>query len=279
MKNNIRNERPEIREYHSDSTGVFFQISRLLLREVSRFQRIEVFENPFFGKVLVLDGLIQTTERDEFFYHEMLVHPALNSHPSPKDVLIIGGGDGGTLREVLRYPVEQATLVEIDSKVIDVCREAFPWLNPALEDERSRLVIDDGTKFVQETADKFDVILVDSSEPIGPSTPLHSEEFYLNLKEKLNTDGIVAGQIGSPLFHMEAIKREYGFLRKIFKYVALYTGPVPTYPGGTWCYAFLSDWTLPGGTEHPLPPDLTFFNQEMWKSVFSLPEFMKSKLD
>ncbi len=268
----------EIREYHSSWSGLFFKVKKLLYSHRSPFQKIEVIENEYFGKVLLLDGLVQTTERDEFYYHEMLVHPALITHPSPQDILIIGGGDGGVLKEILLYPVERLWLVEIDSQVIEVSKNFFPWLSPALEDKRVELVIGDGGEFIRQTNRKFDVVLVDSSDPVGPSSRLHEEDFYRDLKKRLNPDGVVVTQLGSPFYHLEEIKEKSIFLAKIFKLTRLYTGPVPSYPGGIWCYAYLGGEINPSKLSREPPGGLKYFNKEIHRKAFSLPNLLKDKL-
>ncbi len=186
----------EAREYQTGASGIFFTVKDVLYEGRSKFQRIEIIRNRDYGRVLLLDGLVQTTERDEFYYHEMLVHPAMASHPRPAKVLIIGGGDGGALREVLKHPVKKAWLVEIDGQVIEACREHFPWLRATFRDPRAELVVADGNVFIDKVRETFDVILVDSSDPVGPSTVLHQEAFYRKLKSKLNPGGIIAAQAG-----------------------------------------------------------------------------------
>src|SRR5512136_2202021 len=175
----------DIREYHTPTSGIFFVPRRRLLAEKTPYQNMEIYETDSFGRVLVLDGLVQTTERDEFFYHEMLVHPALTAHQRPEDVLIIGGGDGGALREVLRYGVKRTLLVEIDGAVIKACRRYFPGLASSFDDPRAAVQIADGQDFVRKSTDRFDVILVDSSDPVGPSAVLHQRRFFAGLKARL----------------------------------------------------------------------------------------------
>ena len=179
-------KKTEAREYQTGASGIFFTVKDVLYEGQSKFQRIEIIRNKDYGRVLLLDGLVQTTERDEFYYHEMLVHPALCSHARPAKVLIIGGGDGGALREVLKHPVRKAWLVEIDGHVVEACREHFPWLRATFRDPRAELIVADGNVFIDKVRERFDVILVDSSDPVGPSTVLHQEAFYRKLKAKLN---------------------------------------------------------------------------------------------
>ena len=269
----------EFKEYHTPSSGIFFKARKQLYKQDSPHQRIEVIENEHFGRVLLLDGLVQTTDKDEFFYHEMLVHPAFLTHPEPKNVLIIGGGDGGALKEVLRYPVENVCLVEIDAQVIKVSQEYFPWLSPCLRDERTELIIADGTEFIGQTDRTFDVVCVDSSEPVGPSASLHEEDFYQNMKRCLDSRSVVVAQSGSPIFHQSPIKLKNRFLKEMFKVICFYTSPVPTYPGGSWAFVFRSDSVRPLEINGNPPEGLKYFNPDIHRAAFSLPNFLKNELD
>ncbi|UCE22513.1 MAG: polyamine aminopropyltransferase [Candidatus Aminicenantes bacterium] len=269
----------EEREYHTPANGLFFTVKQRLFKQESRYQKIEVFENEYFGRVLLLDGLVQTTEKDEFFYHEMLVHPAFLVHPSSRNLLVIGGGDGGGLKEILRYPVESVCLVEIDPLVIEVCQEYFPWLSPALKDERTELVISDGMEFIQKTDRKFDIIFIDSSDPVGPSAWLHERDFFSSLKECLCEGGIIVAQAGSPFFGIDSIRKKNDFLKPLFKIVSFYMSPVPTYPGGSWAFVFLSDRVQPLKIKGSPPAGLHYFNPDIHRAAFSLPNFFKEKLD
>jgi spermidine synthase len=268
----------EFREFHTPTSGIFFRAKRRLLFEKTPFQRIEIYETASHGRVLLLDGLVQTTEEDEFFYHEMLVHPAMMSHPRPRDVLIIGGGDGGALREVLRHRVRSAVLVEIDARVIEVCRKHFPGLAASFGDRRAEIVVDDGNRFIRETDRRFDVILVDSSDPVGPSAVLHRKAFFAELKRCLRPGGIIAAQAGAPLFHLEHLRKKRFFLKKLFSFALYYLGPVPTYPGGLWCYVFLSDRVDPRKSlRKNIPRKLKYYNSDVHRVAFSLPEFLKDR--
>jgi spermidine synthase len=238
---------------------------------------MEIYETDSFGRILLLDGLVQTTERDEFFYHEMLVHPAMTAHPKPDDVLIIGGGDGGALREVLRHRVRRATLVEIDEAVIAACRRFLPGLAASFDDPRASVRIADGHDFIRESADVFDVILVDSSDPVGPSAILHQRKFFAALKTRLKPGGVIASQAGSPVFHLEHLKRKAAFLKRLFRISAYYCGTVPTYPGGLWCFAFLSDRIDPLKLLRKNPPrGLTFYNKDIHRAAFAPPELLRA---
>jgi spermidine synthase len=269
----------EMREYHSSSVGLFFTVDSFLYSQQSSYQKIEVFANESFGKILLLDGLVQTTEKDEFFYHEMLVHPACMTHSSPQNILVIGGGDGGALKEILRYPVESVCHVEIDAQVIEVGKEYFPWLSPCLKDKRVDLVIADGLEFLKKTARTFDIIFVDSSEPVGPSVSLHRRDFYETAKKRLNgKEAIVIAQIGSPLYHLEFIRECSVAFKEIFETVRFYVGPVPSYPGGSWCYAFLSDNVDPLALQRDPPHGLKCYNRDIHRAAFALPSFIKDNI-
>ncbi len=278
-KSAFRKDKTDAREYQTATSGIFFKALKILYNRRSPFQKIEIIRNREFGRILFLDGLVQTTEKDEFFYHEMLVHPAMSSHPKPKNVLIIGGGDGGALREVLRYSIERAVLVEIDGQVIEACHRHFPWLRSAFKDGRADLVIGDGNVFIRESKEKFDIILVDSSDPVGPSTILHEKGFYASLKKRLNPGGIIAAQAGSQLIHLNQHAEKSKFMKKLFKHASFYLGPVPTYPVGMWCYNFLSDAVDPLGKRAGKAPEgLKYYNAEIHKAAFALPNFMKEKI-
>jgi spermidine synthase len=275
----LNKNRTEARELQTPTAGIFFTVRRVLHRSRSAFQTIEIIDNATYGRVLLLDGLVQTTERDEFYYHEMLVHPALASHPRPQNVLIIGGGDGGALREVLKHPVRRAWLVEIDGEVIHACEKHFPWLRPALRDPRAELVVADGDKFIAETRERFDVILVDSSDPVGPSTVLHQAAFFRKLKARLKPGGTIAAQAGSLMLHMDSHRRKAAFLKTIFRYPLFYVGPVPTYPVGMWCYNFLSDRVDPRRQRKlRVPRGLKYYDPDVHRAAFALPAFLKKAL-
>ncbi|MGD9346169.1 MAG: polyamine aminopropyltransferase [Candidatus Aminicenantes bacterium] len=269
----------EIREYHDSSVGLFFNVDSILYSGRSAYQKIDVINNKSFGNVLLLDGLVQTTEKDEFFYHEMLVHPACTTQSSFQNALIIGGGDGGALKEILRYPGETVCHVEIDAQVIEVGKEYFPWLSPCLDDQRVELVIADGLEFLKETERTFDVVFVDSSEPVGPSVSLHRRDFYESLKKRLNEEeAVITAQIGSPLYHLEFIRESSAVFKEIFKIVRFYVGPAPSYPGGSWCYVFLSDNVDPLAFRREPAPGLKYYNLDTHRGAFALPPFIRDEI-
>lgn len=219
------------------------RLDRVLYREKTEHQDLIIFENEKFGRVLTLDGVVQTTEGDEFVYHEMLTHVPLTAHGDAKRVLIIGGGDGGMAREVLKHPeVEHLTMVEIDRSVADMSAEHLPSLSAgAFDDARFNLVITDGAAYVAETDDRFDVIIVDSTDPIGPGEVLFTAEFYADCKRCLTEGGIVVTQNGVPFVQGTEVTNSWHRLGKSFADVWFFVAPVPTYQGGFMAFGWATD--------------------------------------
>ncbi|HEX6980417.1 MAG TPA: polyamine aminopropyltransferase [Alphaproteobacteria bacterium] len=216
------------RNVHQDDTGP---------------QRIRIFDNPAFGRVLALDGYIQTTERDEFIYHEMIAHVPILAHGAVRSVLVVGGGDGGTLREVLRHKtVQRAVLVEIDPRVVELSRRYLPSIAAgAFDDPRAEIVIADGATFVRDTTARFDVILIDSTDPVGPGAKLSSAAFFALCRARLRPGGVLVAQSGVAFLQRDQIERTVMRLRETFSDVGVYTATVPTYYGGPMSFAWASD--------------------------------------
>ncbi|QRM35957.1 polyamine aminopropyltransferase [Microvirga sp. VF16] len=199
----------------------------------TEFQDVLIFENAIFGKVLVLDGVVQLTELDNHIYHEMIAHVPMAAHGSARHVLIIGGGDGGTLKEVLKHPVERVTLVELDGEVIDLSRRYLPKVSDgAFADPRANVLVMDGTRYIAETQEKFDVIIIDSTDPIGPGEPLFTAAFYRACRTRLRPGGMIVVQSGAPFFQPKELETVCGRLAASFAGVRPYLAPVPTYAGG-----------------------------------------------
>ncbi len=217
-----------------------------LLSRQTPYQLLEVFETAEFGKLMVLDGKVMLTERDELYYHEMLVHPALLTHPSPRRVLIIGGGDGGTAREVLRHPsVEEVIWGEIDEAVIEAAREYFPSVCAGVfDDSRVKLRVMPGEDLIASLANEVDVILVDSTDPIGPAVPLFESPFFAACRHALRQGGIYATQCGSPFYFQAEVQSVDRHLRTVFTEVRRYLGMMPSYPSGVWSYVMAGDEPL-----------------------------------
>ena len=213
-----------------------------LYSETSPYQKVDVFSSRAFGNVLTLDGLMMVTERDEFFYHEMIVHIPMLTHKNPKNILVIGGGDGGTVRELLKHKsVEHIDMVEIDGLVVEASKKFFPTVSNELNNPKVNVLIQDAVEFIKDKEDIYDIVLIDSTDPIGPGEGLFNEKFYNNVKRALKKGGIVTPQTEGPFAQSENMKKTYHLLRKVFKNVAPYCGPMPTYPGGYWSWGFCSD--------------------------------------
>lgn len=219
-----------------------FDNVRLLHSEQTPFQKLEVFETPRFGTLLTLDGVVQTTTADEFVYHEMIVHPALVAHGAAKSVLIVGGGDGGCLREILKHPVERVVMAEIDAAVVEVSRRFLPGLSAgAFDDPRVEVRICDGLAFVAETPERFDVIIVDSTDPEGPGEALFTEAFYADCARILNPRGVVVTQSGVPFTQPRGLTLSYRRLASAFSDVTFTVCAVPTYVGGLMTLGWASN--------------------------------------
>ncbi len=213
----------------------------LLYSKQSEFQSVEIFKSKGLGNVLTLDGLMMTTVEDEFFYHEMITHIPLCSHKNPENVLVIGGGDGGTVREVLKHDtVKNVDLCEIDGLVIEASKEFLPSIAGKLDDKRVNIYVEDAIEFIKDKKNCYDVVLIDSTDPMGPGEGLFTEEFYTNVKESLKEGGIVTPQSESPFANKNEMRKMYILLNKVFNTVKPYAGPIPTYPGGYWSWAFCS---------------------------------------
>lgn len=208
-------------------------IDEILFEGRTAFQDALIFRNSYFGRVLTLDGVVQTTERDEFCYHEMITHVPIIAHGAVGRVLIIGGGDGGVLREALRHPQIAVTMIELDQTVVEMCREYMPSLSAgAFDDPRADVRYMDGVKFVSETDQRFDVVIVDSTDPIGPGEVLFTQQFYADCARCLTTKGILVTQSGVPSLQEDEARATYRRLKKLFADPALYLTQVPTYVGG-----------------------------------------------
>lgn len=258
---------------------VSYRVTKTLETIQTPFQRIDFFETQSFGRMFTLDDVTMVTEFDEHSYHEMIAHVPMMSHPHPKKVLVIGGGDGGTVREVLKYPtVEEVVLCEIDKGVVDACYKYMPEISAALKDPKVKHHYEDGAKFAREKKGYFDVILVDSSDPIGPAEVLFKEPFYRDMAEALASPGIVATQAESFWYHGDIISSLFEFIPKIYPKYGYYFTTIPTYPSGIIGFTFLSNEISPYSvTPDParIPKGLKYYSAEIHKASFVLPEFAK----
>ena len=225
--------------------------------------------------------MVMITEKDEFIYHDMITHVPMFVHPNPRNVLVIGGGDGGTVREVLRHKsVEKCTMVEIDGMVVEACQKHIPQTSSQLTDPRVTLHFKDGVEFVKNTKEIFDVIIVDSSDPIGPATPLFNVDFYTDVSKCLSDDGIVISQAESPYYEMPMQKKLVEILAETFPKVHLYNYTNLSYPGGTWTFSFASKGLCPfvdfdKSRVEASGLDFQLYNTELHLGSFALPEFLK----
>ncbi|OGF62237.1 MAG: spermidine synthase [Candidatus Fischerbacteria bacterium RBG_13_37_8] len=248
----------------------------------SPFQKIEVLHSLQYGKILVLDGLIQTTEKDEFIYHEMLSHIPMLAHPSAADILVIGGGDGGVVREICKYNNTRVTLVEIDQMVIEVSLKEFPSISSALKNDNVSIIYEDGSTFIKTKKNAYDIILVDCSDPVSHSASLFKEQFFIDVKEALKHDGVFAFQSESPIAHLDFLTQTRKVLLRFFPIVKHYFAPIPTYPTGFWSFTFASFQYQPSlntQTKTILQSLQTkYLNQEIYEASFAMPDFVKQAL-
>lgn len=266
-------------EKQTPNLGLSCKITRTLHTEKTEYQELAVIDTVQYGRMLVLDGMVMTTEVDEFVYHEMISHVPLNTHPNPERVLVVGGGDGGAIREILKHrSVKEAVLAEIDPRVVEVCQEYLPGIAGSLKDPRVTLAIGDGIAHVSQNKNRYDVILVDSTEPVGPAVGLFSRRFYQDLYEALTPEGIMVAQSESPFINPDVIQMIHTNLAGIFPIKYLYTASIPTYPSGLWSFTIASKkWDpLRIDSEKLRRNQLTtkYYTPEVHFSAFQLPKFV-----
>ena len=271
-----------------DQQGVVctrYRVTKTLFEATSRFQHIAVVETAGLGRMLINDGDIMLSERDEFVYHEMIAHVPLFARSGVERVLVIGGGDGGTVREVLRHPgVRYCRLVEIDATVIDACKAHLPQTAVALDDPRVEIAIEDGVNYVARTQDRYDVVIVDSCDPVGPSAPLFGTEFYSNVRRILSPDGVVVSHAHSPFYDAAAQASLLRILGESFRRVQIYNYSNLTYPGGLWSFSFASkgDVCPVGDFDARRVQEsgwsFQYYSAAIHRAAFVLPEFQVKQL-
>lgn len=254
------------------------------------FQRVRILESPKYGKLLTLDDMFMTTENDEFHYHEMIAHPAMFAHKNVKNVLVIGGGDGGTVREVLRHDsVEKVTMVEIDGEVIEACKKYLPSIAAEFDNPKLDLIVGDGIDYVKNASPEvYDMIIVDGSDPVGPAEGLFSVAFYNDCYKALNSNGVLVSQGESPKFNENAFADVHNTIKGLFgagnAHVALFY--VPTYPTGMWSFQFgikndnmnLKDVDTDKVDKFVDAQGLKYYNSEIHFATLALPNFVKELL-
>jgi len=255
-----------------------YQVERVLYRGQSKYQKILVFDSPFHGRVLALDEIVQLTTREEHFYHEMLVHPILQAHPNPRNVLIVGGGDGGTMREVMKYPsIEKAVQCELDEQVVEVAKKYFPKLAAGYKDKRAQLRFQDGKQFLRESGQTWDAIILDLTDPIGPAKPLFERPFYKLCAEHLAADGFLGAQTESLHFHVGTVKAVIRAMRDLFAYIELVTMPLAMYPGNWWTFTVASRSLDPKAARNSFVPPTHIYSREA-HAWFFLPHSVRQKV-
>lgn len=255
-----------------------YDVEKVLYKGKSKFQEIMVFENPYFGRILVLDNVVQLTERDEFIYHEMLTHVLLHAHPEPSTVCVIGGGDGGAVREVLKHEcVKKLYFVEIDEEVINISKKFFPTVSYAIDDPRVEIKCMDGAEFVKQVENALDVIIVDSTDIIGFARSLFTVEFFKSVRSALTENGMFVTLSESLIFHKNLVCEVQDSMRLIFPVVDLYTASIATYAGNWWSFSVGSKSLDPRQMRRPLSVKTRIYTAELHKTCF-LPKDIYSKL-
>lgn len=273
-------------EPHTPNVKLSIRVDKQLYSGQSEFQRIDVFESEEFGRFLVLDGYVMLTEKDEFIYHEMIVHVPMAVHPDVKKVLVIGAGDGGVIRELTRYTeIEQIDLVEIDEQVIQVSREFLPGTSCKLDDPRVNIYYEDGLKFVRFKEEEYDLIIVDSTDPFGPGEGLFTKEFYGNCYKALKEDGIMVNQHESPFYEADATAcmRAHKRIVETFPISKVFQAHIPTYPSGHWLFGFASKRYHPVrdlDTERWESRELAtrYYTTNLHRGAFCLPAYVEKLL-
>ncbi|NLL39950.1 MAG: polyamine aminopropyltransferase [Clostridiales bacterium] len=274
------------KEKHTENVEFLIKVERQLYTCQSDFQRIDVFESKEFGRFLVLDGYIMLTERDEFIYHEMITHVPMAVHPKVRHVLVIGAGDGGTVRELARYhDIERIDMVEIDPLVVETCRKYLTKTACRLDDPRVKIFYEDGIKFIRTKENEYDLVIVDSTDPLGPGEGLFTREFYGNCFKALREDGIMVNQHASPFYDEDALvcRRAHKRIVESFPISRVYQAHIPTYPSGHWLFGFASK------KYHPVNDlnetawrrrgiETGYYTPKLHKGAFALPAYVEELL-
>ncbi len=272
-------------ELHNGLSGFTVKVERIIESLESEYQRIDVLDTKDFGKMLALYGSLMVCDNDNNSYNEMLAHVPLFVHPAPKKVLIIGGGDCGTLTEVMKHPeVESCRMCEIDAMVVETAKKHFPYLAKGLEDPRAEVVFQDGKEFIRNGKEKYDVILLDLSDPVGPAADLFQKAFHQQVFDRLNEDGIMVAQSESPFYNKETVRAIFRNLKEIFPLVRMYTCFMPIYPSGVWSFAFCSKKYDPLADfdekrYEQLSLTTRYYNAETHRGSFMLPEYIKKLVE
>lgn len=267
-----------LKEGQIADAAMTYKIKETLVTKKTEFQDLAIVDTYALGRMLVLDGIVQTTIKDEYVYHEMIAHIPLFTHPNPKKVLVVGGGDGGAIREVLKHPsVEKAVLCEIDGGVVKECKRFLPEISCALDDPRCEVFIGDGIKYVHEHKNEFDVIIVDSTDPFGAAEGLFGGSFYKEIFECLTEEGIFIAQTETPFYLPEVVKKVYDDANAIFPVTRLFMAGIPTYPSGFWSFTVGSKKHDPKTVDlsNTIDIDTKYYTKELHHGCFILPKFVE----
>jgi spermidine synthase len=265
-------------EKQTDHYGITMKLKETYVREQTDFQDLAMVETEEWGTMLLLDGMVMTTDRDEFVYHEMVAHPALFTHPNPEHVLVVGGGDGGVIREILKHPkVKRAVLVDIDGKVIEYSKKYLPQIASGLDDPRVEVIVNDGFMHIHDHKNTYDVIMVDSTEPVGPAVQLFTRGFYQGIYDALREDGLFVAQTDNPWFKADLIRSVSRDVKAVFPIVRTYWANVPTYPSGLWTFTMGSKKYDPLEVDETAIPELDtkYYSPRLHKAAFVLPKFVE----
>ncbi|AVQ47309.1 polyamine aminopropyltransferase [Clostridium botulinum] len=267
-----------LKENQISDPVLHYKFTKTLLNKKTPFQELTIVKSKTLGNMLLLDGIVQTTEKDEYVYHEMITHIPLFTHPNPKKVLVVGGGDGGTIREVLKHPsVEKAVLCEIDEEVIKASKEFLPTISCALDNPKCEIFIGDGIKYVHEHKNEFDIIIVDSTDPFGPAEGLFGGSFYKEIYQALTDKGIFVAQTETPFYLPEVVKKVYDDAKTVFSITKLFMAAIPTYPSGYWSFTIGSKKLDPTAADlsNTIDIETKYYTKALHKASFVLPKFME----
>ena len=274
-------------EPHTETAQFSIKVKQQLFSTQSEFQRIDVFDSEEFGLFLVIDGFMMASQKDEFIYHEMISHVPMAANPDIKEALVIGAGDGGTVRELCRYKsIEHIDMVEIDNAVVDASKKYLPFLSCSLDDKRVCIHYTDGIDFVKTKNAVYDLIIVDSTDPVGPGEGLFTKEFYANCYTALKKDGILVNQHESPYYKADAeyMKRAHRRINEVFPICSVYQAHIPSYPSGHWLFGFASKTIKPvedldADCWNSLGIATQYYNTELHKGCFALPNYVLKMLE
>lgn len=267
-----------LKEGQIADAAMTYKIKETLITKTTAFQELAILDSHEFGRMLVLDGIIQTTIKDEFVYHEMISHIPLFTHPNPKKVLVVGGGDGGAIREILKHPsVLKAVLCEIDGAVIEECKKFLPEISCELDNPRCEIFVGDGIQYVHNHKNEFDVIIVDSTDPFGSAEGLFGGSFYKEIYECLTADGIFIAQTETPFYLPDVVKKVFADANAIFPITKLFMAAIPTYPSGFWSFTVGSKKYDPeyANLDNTIDIPTKYYTKKLHKSCFTLPKYIE----